>query len=378
LIAAALLLTSPSAACAQGAARLFSIASQGDNPHLLREIDPNTAVTIGSVVINYPAGTVLGGTGLATNPVTGELYALLRIMGQTGRELVTIDPDTGATVDIGNTGAQFASLAFDATGTLYGVTGEGGAAPETLFTISTTDATSSPVLPLGNGGDGEALGFNPVDGFLYHASGHTGADVFFERINLSTLAVTNIPVGGTALTDEETQALTFWPSRGVFLWKQNHGIGPLFAVTADGVPTLIGDLDHQSKGLAFVGGTGVPASVNGAGTYRDGRSAGTVRVQTSSLRGRATGRVEFSDARARIRFVSTQITGVTVNGNIATITGLGAIGGGAPQPFTLTVTDGAGSRRNPDLVSINVGGQGGFSRTVTLIGNIRIQTANPQ
>jgi hypothetical protein len=118
--------------------------------------------------------------------------------------------------------------------------------------INKTNASTTLFLALGNGTDGEAIAFNPVDGMMYHASGHVGDfDVIFEKINLTTLAITDIPINGTALTDEEAQALAYRPSEGVFYWKQDHGLGPLFRVTPGGVPTLIGDLDHQSKGLAF-------------------------------------------------------------------------------------------------------------------------------
>ncbi len=241
---------------------LYSV-DQG-NPNLYT-VDPFTAATLTTIGITTGVGTVTGSTGLAADPNTGTLYALLKLQGQSGRSLATINPLTGVATVIGDTGDNFAGLAFDAAGTLYGVTGDGATTPETLFTINTATGAATLFLALGAGDDGEAIAFNPVDGLLYHASGHTGDcdrlnddGVCFETVNLGTLAITDIDITGSALTGEETQALTWWANQGVFLWKQNHGSGPLFSVTPAGVPTLIGQLDHQSKGLAFADAPAVP------------------------------------------------------------------------------------------------------------------------
>ena len=96
---------------------------------------------------------------------------------------MTINPATGVATSIGNTGDQFAGLAFNSSGTLYAVVGDkknaagGGLPPETLFTLNTSNAAPTQVLVLGRGNDGEAIGFNPNDGLIYHASGNdTGGD----------------------------------------------------------------------------------------------------------------------------------------------------------------------------------------------------------
>ncbi len=248
---------------------LVSVASQDDQ---LRVIDPATAATVSSVTITLSGFTVNGGLGLAVEPATGILWALLKTNPPappeggraTARRLATIDPTTGVATSVGSTGDAFAGLAFDASGTLYGITGDGADVPETLFIISTADASTTSVLTLGDGDDGETIAFNRDDGLMYHASGHFGDfdpvslnGVVFQSIDLNTLVVTNIPIAGSALTDEEAQALVYWPEQGIFLWKQDHGANaPLFRVTPGGVPTLIGDMDHQAKGLAFLlGGT---------------------------------------------------------------------------------------------------------------------------
>ena len=149
---------------------------------------------------------------------------------------------------------SFVPSVADAAAILYGVTGDGAATPESLFTLSTSDASSTFVMALGRGTDGEAIGFNPTDGLLYHASGHFGAGVIFESILSDFSGTVDIPIGAP-LDDEEAQALTWDSSRGEFLWKQHHLPGPLFSVATDGTETFIGDMDHQAKGLAFVGDT---------------------------------------------------------------------------------------------------------------------------
>lgn len=137
---------------------------------LLRTLDPQTGATLGSVPITLSGETILGGTGLAADS-EGTLFALLKLSSQSGRELVTIDPATGVATSIGDTGDKFAGLAFDSNDTLFGVTGDGAVTSESLFTIDTGNASTTLATALGNGNDAEAIGFNPQDGLLYHASG---------------------------------------------------------------------------------------------------------------------------------------------------------------------------------------------------------------
>ncbi|HRQ37344.1 MAG TPA: Ig-like domain-containing protein [Chloroflexota bacterium] len=241
--------------------RLYTV-SGGGNDDQLRIVDPYSATTMAAITMTLAGFTVERGLGLATHPQTGELYAILRLNGQTGRQLVMINPATGVATNIGNLGDQFAGITFATDGTLYGVTGDGATISETLFIIDTETATPTLLLPLGNGDDGETIAYNPDDGLLYHASGHSGpctsndlsSCVVFEKIDLTPpYTITNIPISDTALINEEAQALVYWPAISGFLWKQNHGIGPLFQVTIVQTPTLIGEMDHQAKGLAFAG-----------------------------------------------------------------------------------------------------------------------------
>jgi hypothetical protein len=247
---------------------LYSVSRDDD---LLRVINPSTGSTISSVAITLAGRGVSFGNGLATNPVTGELFALLKLDGQTGRQLVKINPATGVATSIGDTGDQFAALAFNSSGTLYAVVGDkkntpgGGLSPETLFTLNTANAAPTQVLVLGRGNDGEAIGFNPNDGLIYHASGNdTGGDgcapldpstcvEIFETVNPNTLAVTNIPLSGAyvPLTDSysEVAALTHLSGNVLLLTDIDQN---LYQITTAGVVTFVGGMDHVAKGLAFV------------------------------------------------------------------------------------------------------------------------------
>lgn len=224
----------------------------------LRIVDGASAATLSSLPITLPGETVQGANGLARHPASGVLYALLKLQGQASRELVTLDPASGAATSIGDTGKALAGLAFDAAGTLYGINGDqqfhpNPQQPETLFTLSLADAQASHFLTLGNGDDGETIAYRPDDGLLYHASG-THLDQIFETIDLQTHAVSDIPLGGDSYT--EAGALAWAGGASFFLADiadDGESGGSLFALGADGSALQIGVLDVlQPKGLVVV------------------------------------------------------------------------------------------------------------------------------
>ncbi len=218
---------------------LLSIGADSDR---LRIIDPSDGTTAATFTITLEGETVVGGNGLATDPLTGELWALLRLEGQSGRELVTLDPATGVATRVGDTLDRFAGLAFDSDGTLYGVTGRGATTPEALFILSPSDATSTWVLSLADGSGGEAIAFDPADGLLYHASG----ELAFRAIDLSETTVTTI---ADCNAPSPAAALTYLGGNTLLLADKDSS---LFALTTSGNLTPLGSLDHRSKGLAFV------------------------------------------------------------------------------------------------------------------------------
>ena len=119
---------------------LYSI--DGSNGGLHR-IDATTGQTLSSLILQEPGETIFQGNGLATHPLTGELWAILQASSAGGRVLATIDPATGQVTRIGDTGDNFAAIAFNSAGDLFGATGNGAAVPEALFTLSTLDGTTT-------------------------------------------------------------------------------------------------------------------------------------------------------------------------------------------------------------------------------------------
>jgi hypothetical protein len=241
-----------------GIAGLYGIPTRWDaNPHLLHLIDPSDGSTISTIGMTSPDGEVRGGNGLASDPATNILYAVLQITGQ-GRTLVTLDPATGVASSIGVLADSVAGIAFDATGTLYGVTGDGADVPETLYTLSTIDASMTFFLTLGNGRDGESIGFNPDDGLMYHSSGIDTHEKVWEAIDLSIPAVVN-KIIIEQQPPGEFSAFTY-AGGGVFYMadlasgtsRGEFGSSGFFTIDTDGNTVQLGSMDFYAKGLAIV------------------------------------------------------------------------------------------------------------------------------
>ena len=136
---------------------------------------------------------------------------------------------------------------------LYGVTGDGSATAESLFTIDTSNAAATFFMVLGNGGDGETIAYNPADGLMYHASGINNGDRFWEGINLNTKTIVFSNQFTGPNVDDETLAMTYNPGTGRFLVTDRDD--EFFDTTPAGVATDIGGVENNMKGLAFVGDT---------------------------------------------------------------------------------------------------------------------------
>jgi hypothetical protein len=232
----------------------------------LRTIDAADGSTMDRVVITLSGEIVLGSNGLARNPQTGTLYAILKLLGVSTRELVTLDPDTGVATSVGNTGDKFAAITFASDGTLYGMTGDGAAVPQALYTLSTVDAAPTFLTSFGapeeGVTDGEALAFNPADGLLYRASGIGPPNTaeIFETIEPGTLAVVNVPLSGF-----DYEELTALAKVGGGFYAGDLGdalvdIPRFFRITTGGNVTFLGNMDHVTKGLVPVQPFGGPVA----------------------------------------------------------------------------------------------------------------------
>jgi hypothetical protein len=221
----------------------------------LRVVDASNAATLSTQTLTLAGETVLGSSGLARDPLSGALYGLLFLDGQAGRELVTIDPATGVATSVGDTGAFFSALAFDAAGTLYGVTHDDSVAAEELYTLSLANGFPSFVTALGNGGYGEALGFDPADGLLYHASGYPGDDPVFETLDPGNgFLATGLALSG----DPFDEVLALAPDGAGGLYMTDYlglgGVSNLYAFDPGTASvTLIGGLGFSdARGLVLV------------------------------------------------------------------------------------------------------------------------------
>jgi hypothetical protein len=88
------------------------------NAGLLMEINPETGDVLGEVALTYPVGggepvdQFNGLLGMEQHPLTGVLYGIRKTSDNFARELVRINPVTGATTLIGNLGMHIAGMTF--------------------------------------------------------------------------------------------------------------------------------------------------------------------------------------------------------------------------------------------------------------------------
>ena len=144
-----------------------------------------------------------------------------------------------------NTGDRFSALAFDGTGVLYGLTGNGANLPRQLFTLDQTDGTPTPFLDLSvviPAFEGVALAYHPEDGLLYVS---TGTQLF--AVDLSGPSFTAVdpcrPFSFSA------QAATSLDASSLLLVNDFSELFRFDLTTT--VAGSLGFLDHNSKGLAF-------------------------------------------------------------------------------------------------------------------------------
>ncbi|HXC49513.1 MAG TPA: hypothetical protein VN634_01395 [Candidatus Limnocylindrales bacterium] len=290
ILAGALLAAMPAAA--QPATQL-SIDSR--NPYLWTFDTSNADSQNFLMEITLEGHTVCYGNGLATQPTTGNLWAVLTIdncnQSSAPRELVTIDPTTGIATDVGPLGTtqKVSSLAFGAdSATIYVVTGLGGTDKHTLYQVDPANGELTQLCvaaDLGNG-DGHTLAYG--DGTLYHATMNCnfgeGCATTFELIDTTNLpADPTDPCGGTLISSDDTflepTALMFVSSDGGNVTLLMANFTDLYTVEipgttgVDGVDiTYVRTLSGDSKGLALTGADLVTADLivtNGAQKFRN-------------------------------------------------------------------------------------------------------------
>ena len=242
----------------------------------LYTIDKANGATINTVPVTIGGEQVASIKGLAALESTGELYAVVISAGPADQppvsdfRLVTIAPDTGVATEIGVLGDRFAGLAWGPflptdgqppwTETLFGVTGDGATNPEQLFVIDHTTATTMLLMNLGNGGDGEAIAYNPDDNMLYHLSGEFGSELVFEKIDHFSGTVTAVPLSGAPFVNGN--GLVYDAVAGQFLFSALVGVPnpqvgeqpirvELYSLSPTGVAASLGPVSTHFGGMAF-------------------------------------------------------------------------------------------------------------------------------
>jgi uncharacterized protein YjiK len=190
----------------------------GDHDNgVFRTRDTSAFRQLSQLPLSLPGFLVDQVYGLALHPKTGVLYAVVGSQSNP-RPLVILDPNTGAMTLIGTPAVYISDLTFDDEGTLYGVTGNGGAAPnQSLVTIDLQTGAISLVTAVGTG-RGHALAFNPDDGLLYHlhnqndfesidpANGFARTDIGLTGANDEMTSLTYIGNGIFRATDSDDEA----------------------------------------------------------------------------------------------------------------------------------------------------------------------------
>ncbi|MCH6586101.1 MAG: cadherin-like domain-containing protein, partial [Thaumarchaeota archaeon] len=215
--------------------------------------------------------------GLATDPTTGELWAMVEDStvfpaGGINRGLVMINPFSGVAQPLSPAGDRFVSISFDTAGRLWGVTNIDGVTPNTLWEFNKDTGAPTAKCALQNGFDNrpqkKVIGFNPnEDDILYHASGLITP--IWEKINVTASAMPGTSTGPCAeipppitLLFRPSTAITFSESIDKFLYVQFGNpisqnptdVNDLDEISPAGVFSAnpIGTLDHNSDGLAFI------------------------------------------------------------------------------------------------------------------------------
>ena len=251
------------------------------NSDVLRVLDRTDASTISEVTITLEGETVFGAQGLAIDPTTGKLWAVIKTEpgggGSGERQLVTINPASGVATFIGVLGDTYAGLEFNSAGTLYGLSGDGADVPESIFILSKTTGSATFVCGLGNGSDGET--FLNANGVWYHWSGkgHTlPGSYIMETFDINSCATTNIPLDFSSAWDHEIIAGAYCSEFNQIIVAQEHtSPTTLLLVSTSGVATTIGVTEEVPDDFTVAGlactGSPIPENVGGKGSssYQD-------------------------------------------------------------------------------------------------------------
>jgi hypothetical protein len=225
-------------------------------------VSPHTIVVTGKTGV----GTSFG---VARDPQTGTVYAVVNYFGVGGRHLITLDPATGVGTHIGQT-SVVSDIAFGADGTLYAIGGNSGGNSGGLLTLDKTTGAATLLAQL-SAGAGHTLAFNADDGLLYHGANtcdNNGCFFYLETFNPQSPATPPNTVYTLRDTGLESGGLIHLRGPN-FLLGTVFGPAPfVFVNVKTGASTYASGVDVPWSGLTAipVGGS-CPASLYATGPF---------------------------------------------------------------------------------------------------------------
>ena len=143
--------------------RLIGVAAVNDT---IVEINPTTGASMSLGRVTIVADSVDGFTGLAEDPVSGTMYAVVRLRDNPNRKtrnLATLDVAALTITNVATLSETgVAGITFLGDGTLLAVTGDGSDNPETLWSVNKSSGMMTAIVVMGNGGDGESIAAVPA------------------------------------------------------------------------------------------------------------------------------------------------------------------------------------------------------------------------
>jgi DNA-binding beta-propeller fold protein YncE len=222
--------------------RLFATKVSG-NGSALFQIDRGTA-----------RATSIGSTGfapiegLAEDPVSGTLYGVHFVAGESG-ELLAIDRTTGATTPVARLGPIVRGLAHDAGRRTLCALAWVGAASQ-LYPIDPATGALGSEIPLAPVlGEAHGLAAGPENGGTLYTVVYTGGSGAFTTIDPATGATATVgaPLAGLG----QLRGLAYDPARSGFLFASDAVNRKLYSLTTGGVATEIGSTGVSITGLAL-------------------------------------------------------------------------------------------------------------------------------
>ena len=213
---------------------------------VLYTVDPSTSA-FSAVAPILVGASPIGITGLAFDPLNGTLYGVTGLESPNfTRDLVTINPLTGAATVIGSLADNFGTqpvidISFRSDGTLFGFS------PDNLYTINLVTGGLTTLGATGLGPPGGGLAFNPGD-TLYATSGLVAS---------STIDTLN-PANGARTVGP---ALTNAPHAG--------SLGAINAAAVNAAGVLFGSNSDRAQGGATVTAVDLIRINTGTGVITD-------------------------------------------------------------------------------------------------------------